>query len=104
MYLPFSEKPHKIEYGLHRLYAFEGSQYGASVVCFVEDTTPTSTSLSSYGGDEDLWELKVIRFDGRPSDDNFKVVYDTPITNDVIGWLNEEEVQEVLHQIAMLEG
>jgi hypothetical protein len=99
MYLPFSEKPHKIDYGIHRLYGFEGSQYGASVVRFCS----TDTTLSSYGGDEGLWELAVIRFDGRPSNDNFKVVYDTPITDNVIGWLNEEGVQEVLHQVAMLE-
>ena len=48
----------------------------------------------SYGGAVGLWELAVIH-DG-------KIVYDTPITDDVVGNLLEEEVQSVLSRIEAL--
>lgn len=48
-------------------------------------------SSMSYGGDEGLFELAMLR-DG-------KCVYDTPITDDVRGWLDEEDVLEVLEDV-----
>lgn len=48
----------------------------------------------SYGYEMDLWEVAVLYDD--------EIVYDTPITNDVIGWLSEEEVKETLLQIRNL--
>ena len=53
----------------------------------------------SYGGDEGLWELAVLKFD---NEHNSKIVYDTPITNDVIGWLSDDEVEGILSQIEAL--
>ena len=79
-----------IEYGLQKIYRFENG-FGASVV----------KSQFSYGGDENLWELAVITFD---SDDPevFELTYETPITNDVIGNLTDDEVEEKLTEIAAL--
>ena len=58
--------------------------YGASIV---------KTDFS-YGGKEGLYELAVI-------DDN-GLNYKTPITDDVIGYLTEEEVTEYLYKIQNL--
>jgi len=66
--------------------------YGASVVCH----------SFSYGGTDGLWELAVLQFDG-PNLDDFQLVYDTSITNDVIGRMNPKEVWETLHKIRALE-
>jgi len=58
--------------------------YGASVI----------RSPYSYGGNQDLYELAVIK-------DN-AIRYDTPITDDVIGYLTEDEVTKYLGQIQNL--
>jgi len=49
----------------------------------------------SYGGKEGLYEIAVL-----DSDEN--LTYETPITNDVIGWLSENEVSEVMTKIQNL--
>ena len=59
--------------------------YGASVVC-----TPYT-----YGGDKGLYELAVLDSDGNPT-------YDTPVTNDVEGYLSEDDVTNLLEQIQQL--
>lgn len=48
----------------------------------------------SYGGDEGLVEIAVLH-DG-------ELVYDTPVTGDVRGFLDEDEVIEVLAEIERL--
>lgn len=73
--------------GTQKLYKFENG-YGASVVRFPY----------SYGGDKGLWELAVIKYKG-DSLDKFTLTYDTPITDDVIGHLTENGVDEILTQI-----
>lgn len=60
--------------------------YGASVI----------RSRQSYGGPEGFYELAVLK-DG-------KINYKTPITNDVIGWLDPDEVEELLDKIKALPG
>lgn len=62
--------------------------YGASVV----------RGPYTYGGDEGLFELGVLKFDGNRSG----LVYDTPITNDVLGWLTGDQVLDRLNQIKAL--
>ena len=58
--------------------------YGASIIkCF-----------GSYGVEEDLWEVAVLK--------GGELCYDTPITDDVIGWLTEEEVIAICDQIYFL--
>lgn len=48
----------------------------------------------SYGGDEGLYECAVLKDD--------KLYYDSPITDDVIGYCDEDEVTEVMKQIQEL--
>lgn len=33
-----------------------------------------------------------------------KCIYDTPITNDVIGWLDEEDVLDILEDVQRIYG
>jgi hypothetical protein len=56
----------------------------------------------TYGGDEGLWELGVIWFEGEG--DNYKLIYPEDVCpeSDVIGWLTDEQVDEKLVQIANL--
>lgn len=61
--------------------------YGASVV----------SHQYSYGGKKGLYELAVLDNDGQ-------LTYDTPITNDVMGYLTPEKVTEILIQIQDLKN
>ncbi len=58
---------------------------GASVVRFP----------GSYGSDQGLWELAVTDHPGR-------LIYTTPITDDVLGYLTEQDVAETLDAICRL--
>ena len=90
-YLPYLEIPHPGDMeGVQKLYAFEGKRHGASVV-----QTPFT-----YGGPEGLWELAVIEFKDRIAEEPWSLCHETTVTDDVIGWLTEPQVQEVLEQIA----
>ena len=66
---------------------------GASVV----------THEHSYGG-VDEWELAVIEYStgGLHDDGEWDITYDTPITNDVIGYLTWDQVEELLGRIESL--
>lgn len=59
--------------------------YGISVV----------SHTHSYGGDKGLYEIGVLG-----PDDN--ITYETIITNDVIGYLDENEVSKYMEQIQKL--
>ena len=73
---------------LHQwIYRFPNG-YGASVV----------RGQLTYGGDRGLYELGVIVFDG----DQYQLTYDTPVTDDVLGWLTIPDVAARLLQIAAL--
>ena len=72
--------------GIQRIYKFKNG-YGASVV--MHDF--------SYGGKNGLWELAVL-----DSDDN--LCYHTPVTQDVIGYLNDTKLQSYLKEISELNG
>lgn len=76
--------------GIQRIYRFDNG-YGASVIRFD----------GSYGYEDGLWELAVIQFKD-DSMSKFDLVYDTPITSDVLGRLTEEEVEHVLKEIEAL--
>jgi hypothetical protein len=80
-YTPAEE--HESFGGIRRVYRFENN-YGASVICH-------EFSYSSKGG---KWELAVLYGDD--------ITYNTPITGDVIGHLNDEQVQELLSKIAAI--
>ncbi len=53
-------------------------------------------SSMTYGGSEGLFELAMLR--------NDKCVYDTPITDDVIGWLDVKGVLNVLKDVQRIYG
>jgi len=88
-----TERPHPAGMGgVQKLFRFPNG-YGASVVQFPY----------SYGGDSGLWELAVIRYSGEDTD-AFSLTYDTPITDDVLGHLSEQDVDALLDQVAALEA
>lgn len=72
--------------GIQKVYKFDNG-FGASVV----------RHRYSYSGPMGLlWEIAVL-------DSNGKITYDTPITNDVIGYLEDAEVEGILEKISKLE-
>jgi hypothetical protein len=73
-----------------KIYRFDNG-FGASVV----------QHRHSYGGDQGLWELAVVRFTGEDSYD-WSICYTTGITDDVIGRLSDGEVEALLDQIKAL--
>ena len=75
---------HKVHGGSQRVYQFKNG-YGASVI----------KHEASYGFKNDLWELAVL--DGAGNLD-----YDTPITEDVLGYLNIIQVDNLLDKISKL--
>ena len=77
-------KPHITMDGVMSRIMFENG-YGASVV----------KGEYTHGGKEDLYELAVL-------DSNGDLTYSTPITNDVLGHLSEDDVTKVLEQIQNL--
>lgn len=81
--LEFNPHPNHLG-GVQARIQFENG-YGASVVC-----TPYT-----YGGDKGLYELAVLDSEGH-------LTYATPITNDVEGYLSEDDVTNLLEQIQLL--
>ena len=71
--------------GLNAARVMFDNGYGASVV----------VGPYTYGGEDGLYELGVLGKDG-------KLTYDTPITEDVEGYLSEEGVTQLLKQIQNL--
>jgi hypothetical protein len=88
---PLIERP-RTTGGVQRLYRFANG-YGASVV----------QGPYTYGGPEGLWELAVLDWpEPTEGDAGWHITYKTPITDDVLGWLSEEEVDDVLTNISEL--
>jgi len=66
------------------VFSFENG-YGASVI----------RGPHTYGGKKGQWEVAVLDPDG-------KIYYRSPITNDVLGYLADDEVESVLDNISAL--
>ena len=81
--LEFNEHPNHLG-GVQAVITFDNG-YGASVV-----KTP-----HTYGGDRGLYELAVLGKDGH-------LTYATPITDDVIGYLRDIDVTDVMEKIQQL--
>ena len=81
--LEFKEHPNHLG-GVQAVITFDNG-YGASVV-----KTP-----HTYGGDRGLYELAVLGKDGH-------LTYATPITDDVIGYLRDIDVTDVMEKIQQL--
>jgi hypothetical protein len=77
-------KPHSNMNGVMSRITFENG-YGASVV----------KGEYTYGGKDGLYELAVL-------DSNGDLIYDTPVTSDVEGYLSEDDVTKLLEQIQKL--
>lgn len=81
--------------GTQTVHKFDNG-YGASVV----RAPNVGFWGSTYGYEQGLWELAVLDF---VNDEEYNLCYSTPITNDVLGNLSDEDVTAVLAQIEALE-
>ena len=77
-------KPHSNMDGIMSRIEFENG-YGASIV----------KGEYTYGGKDGLYELAVLNNNG-------DLIYDTPVTDDVEGYLSEEQVTDLLIKIQQL--
>ena len=77
-------KPHSNMNGVMSRITFENG-YGASIV----------RGEYTYGGKDGLYELAVL-------DSNGDLIYDTPVTSDVEGYLSEDDVTILMKQIQNL--
>lgn len=75
--------------GWQRLYRFDNG-YGASVV----------DAPGNYSGDG-TWEVAILYWHGTDADD-WRIVYDTPIASDVMGWQTDGEVEGILRAVRAL--
>lgn len=73
--------------GGHQVLLQFGNGYGASIV----------RGPHTYGGPDGLYEVAVIRFEGETGE--WHLTYDTPVTDDVLGYLTEEDVARHLTEI-----
>jgi hypothetical protein len=74
-----------IQRGLNAAKVMFDNGYGASVII----------GPHTYGGEDGLYELAVLGKDK-------KLTYDTPVTDDVEGYLSEDDVTKLLEQIQKL--
>jgi hypothetical protein len=86
---PNPDRPHN-----QRLYKFPNN-YGASVVW------SNGGGLLVRGSETHPYELAVLKF---YSENAYYLDYETSITNDVIGYQNEEQITDLLIRIKNLEG
>jgi hypothetical protein len=79
---------------------FQDHPMGIGKQCIVQFPNGYGASIvqgpHTYGGDKGLYELAVFDKDGQ-------ITYDTPITNDVLGYLSEQEVEKTLFDIKNLD-
>jgi hypothetical protein len=79
---------------------FKGHPIGMGKQCVVKFSNGYGASIvqgpHTYGGPNGLYELAVFGKNG-------EITYDTPITNDVLGYLSELEVEKILTNIKNLD-
>ena len=79
---------------------FEPHPMGIGKQCIIQFPNGYAASIVqgpyTYGGDKGLYELAVFGKDGQ-------ITYDTPITNDVLGYLSEGQVEKTLLDIQNLD-
>lgn len=78
---------------VHYMFRFDNN-YGASIV----------KGYGTYGYADDLYELAVVWFLLGDESDEYILTYSTPIADDVVGYLDDERVRELLRQIKDLKG
>lgn len=84
-------EPHKSGHGKQGLIFFPGG-YGLSVVRFL-----TPSGFYSYT-DDNTWEVAIIK----GTKDKWEICYDTNITNDVLGYQTEEDINRIIKHVARL--
>jgi hypothetical protein len=77
------------ELGEQAFHIFD-NHYGVSVV----------RGPYTYGGRKGLYELAVVYM--APEDKESKIVYDTPVTNDIMGYLTPDNVTDIMAQVEAL--
>lgn len=77
-----------LEYTGSQAKMFFKNGYGVSVI----------TGFGAYGNESNPYEVAVIMKSG----DGFEICYNTPITDDVIGYCNEEDVTEIMKKVQEL--
>ena len=87
-YEPYFVERNEMMGGIQYLFKFE-NQYGASVI----------KHKGSYGYEQDLWELAVIKYNDCGQ---WHLDFKTDITSDVEGYLTNEDVIDLLKQIKEL--
>ena len=72
---------------------------GMGIQCRIEFPNGYGASIVkgpyTYGGRDGLFELAVLGAGG-------EITYDTPLTNDVLGYLSEEDVEHYVNEIKNL--
>jgi hypothetical protein len=73
---------------------------GVQAVKFFDNGYGVSVIMSpySYGGPDGLYEIAVLQ----GLEEKWEICYDTPITDDVMGYLTREDVETVLNQVKEL--
>ena len=92
--IDFKKLPSSSIHGDGIQYIFKAdNRYGASIV----------QHDFSRGANKGLWELAVVKYD-KPIEDetSWGICYPAPLTDDVLGYLNDEEVNEILDKISKL--
>lgn len=78
---------HKIQDGVQAKHFFPNG-YGVSVVRFP----------GSYGFEDDLYEVAILK----GTQDDWSITYDTPITDDVLGHRDEQDINNILEEVQAL--
>lgn len=91
------EAPHDIGEGTHKVYRFPNG-YGASVIRFTMNLPMVGRLGGSYGSEDGLWEMALIKFKG----DKYELVYEHGF-DDVFGHLTDEGVEAKLEMIKAIE-
>jgi hypothetical protein len=87
-------KPHSMGVGLQGTIFFPGG-YGISCVRF---KSPFGDRYMSYTSNEDEWEVAILK--GNETD--WEICYDTPLTNDVLGYQTKEDIEEIMKYLIRL--
>ena len=84
-------EPHKSGYGQQGLIFFPGG-YGLSAVRFL-----TPSGFYSYT-DDNTWEVAILK----GTKNQWEICYDTEITNDVLAYQTEEDINKIIKHVQRL--
>ncbi len=67
---------------------FYTNGYGVSII----------SNEYSYGGRDGLFEVAILKGD----EEDYDLCYDTPITSDVLGYLSDKDVEDLIEEVKKL--